>query len=351
MSARQVCVQAIAGLVMNPKFVSLLCCPKTGSDLTLEVDELFADQTIRSGTLVSAREGHRYPIINGIPRFVAREHYASSFGYEWRKWPRLQFESQNAGRPTAGHTSRMFEAITGLRPDDLAGKLVVEFGCGPGRFLDLVRRGGATAVGIDMSAAVEVARENFHGDGDVLIVQGDIVHPPFRTESFGVGYTIGVLHHTPNPERGLEALARVVKRGGLVACCVYPKHSFYDFPSVRFYRRMHQFVRSLGAAGLARRLALGYSYFAAYGLYPLFAVLRRIPVIRRLVSYLEKYACVCVNIPDGRWRVLDVFDAITPAFASTHTADEVAGWFRAAGCEGIRQTPWCPTSFVGTRGA
>jgi uncharacterized protein YbaR (Trm112 family) len=127
---------------VNARFVALLCCPKTGSDLALEVDELFADQTVRSGTLVSAQGGCRYPIIEGVPRFVDREHYASSFGYEWRKWSRLQFESENVGRPTAGHTSRMFEAITGLRPSDLAGKLVVEFGCGPGRFLDLVRRGG-----------------------------------------------------------------------------------------------------------------------------------------------------------------------------------------------------------------
>jgi SAM-dependent methyltransferase len=336
---------------MNPKFVSLLCCPKTGSDLTLEVDELLGDQVVRSGTLVSARDGHRYPIFNGIPRFVNQEHYASSFGYEWRKWPRLQFESENAGRPMAGHTSRMFETITGLGPDDLNGKVVVEFGCGPGRFLDLVRRGGGTAVGMDMSAAVEVARENFRADGDVLIVQGDILCPPFRPESFDIGYTIGVLHHTPSPERGLETLAKVVKHGGLVACCVYPRHTFYDFPSVRAYRTIHQFVRALGGVGLARQLALGYSYVAAYGLYPLFTTLRRIPVIRRLVSYLQRYACVCVNTPDGRWRVLDNFDAITPTVASTHTAHEVAGWFRAAGCGDTRQMPWCPTSFVGTRGA
>jgi SAM-dependent methyltransferase len=334
---------------MHPKFVALLCCPKTGSALRLHVDELFADQTIKSGTLVSARDDNRYPIINGVPRFVEREHYTGSFGYEWQKWSRVQFESENTGKPMAGHTSKMFEAITGLGPGDLRGKLVADFGCGPGRFVDLVRRSGGIAVGIDMSVAVDSARENFRVDADVLIVQGDILHPPFHPQTFDVGYTIGVLHHTPNPERGLQALANVVKRDGLVACCVYPKNSFYDFPSVRLYRKIHQTIKSLGGAKLALLLALGYSYFSAYVLYFLFATLRRIPKVRRLAFYLEKHVCVCLNLPDGRWRVLDVFDAITPTFASTHTSDEVKGWFHAANYDHIRQTPWCPTSFVGAK--
>ena len=32
---------------------------------------------------------------------------------EWSRWPRVQFESENVGRPMQGHTTRMWERITG----------------------------------------------------------------------------------------------------------------------------------------------------------------------------------------------------------------------------------------------
>lgn len=165
---------------MHPKFLNILCCPRTGASLNLKVDEALADGSIGRGTLVTDSGEHSYPILKGIPRFVDKEVYAQSFGYEWQKWSRVQFEAENVGGPMAGHTEKMFDATTGFSENVLKDKLVIEFGCGPGRFLDIVRRRGGIAVGLDMSMAVEPARQNFSGDTDVLIVQGDILNPPFK---------------------------------------------------------------------------------------------------------------------------------------------------------------------------
>jgi SAM-dependent methyltransferase len=87
--------------------------------------------------------------------------------------------------------------------------------------------------------AVEPARENFRDDPDVLIVQGDILNPPFREATFDAGYSIGVLHHTPDPARGLEKLAGVTKEGGQISCSVYEKAGLYGYPSVGTYRSIH----------------------------------------------------------------------------------------------------------------
>lgn len=331
---------------MHPKFLDILCCPKTGARLNLKVGELSQGGAVKSGTLTTDSGEHQYQIVRGIPRFVGEEVYTKSFGYEWRKWSRVQFESENAAGPMAGHTQRMFDAVTGFSEQFLKGKLVVEFGCGPGRFLDIVRRRGGVAVGIDMSMAVEPARENFGGDPDVLIVQGDILNPPFRKDSFDAGYSIGVFHHTPDPARCLGELSAVVKEGGLVACCVYPKEGLYDFPSVATYRKIHSVVRPL----FGNKPALGYSYFSAYFLYHCLCLLRRRPHSERLAAYLEKHVLVNVNIPDARWRVLDVFDAITPLYASTHTPEEVRSWFGRANCRDVRQMPWGATVWVGAKG-
>jgi SAM-dependent methyltransferase len=220
---------------MHKKFLNLLCCPYSGSELELEVIEYFPFnfEMVKSGRLfVKDHNELEYPIIQGIPRFVKNENYSESFGFEWKKWSRIQFETENSNLAMRGHTSKMFTSVTNLDNDDLKGKITIEFGCGPGRFLELVRKSGGIAVGIDMSLAVESARENFLTDEDVLIVQGDILQPPFKAMQFDIGYTIGVLHHTPFPIKGFEKLALMVKPDGKLSCLVYPKKGFYDFPSV-----------------------------------------------------------------------------------------------------------------------
>ncbi|MDB5298527.1 MAG: Methyltransferase type 11 [Phycisphaerales bacterium] len=330
---------------MHPRHLHLLCCPITGDSLSLNADRMDAHGMVISGSLHTPA-GASYPIVRGVPRFVGSEHYAASFGYEWSRWPRVQFESENVGRPMEGHTTRMWERITGATDEQVRAKTILDFGCGPGRFLDVVRRKGGVAVGIDLSAAVDCARQNFADDPDVLIVQGDLFRPPFRPGTFDGGFSIGVLHHTPEPARGLETLAGLVGPLGWVSCCVYPKGDFYDFPSVRRLRTAH--LRLRGVFGY--RFAMAYSYFAAYALAPLVRRAKKLG-LRGPMQYVERNWLVSLYLKDARWRVLDTFDAITPEIASTHTTDEVRQWLENARCRNVRTTPWCPTSLSGVRAA
>jgi SAM-dependent methyltransferase len=328
---------------MHPKHLDLLCCPETREALVLDAQVTLQNGIVWAGTL-RTQSGTEYPIVRGVPRFVAPEQYAASFGWEWGRWPRVQFESDNAGRPMAGHTTRMWERITGAAIEDVAERTVVDFGCGPGRFLDVVRRKGGVAVGIDMSSAVDAARTNFGDDPDVLIVQGDLFRPPFREGVFDGGFTVGVLHHTPRPEDGLRALAHCVRPGGWVACSVYPAGGFYDYRSVRRFRRLHRKLYRT----FEYLPALVYSYLSAYVIAPVFQALKHVG-LRRLVEHAERNWVVSLWLNDAQWRVLDTFDAITPWIATTHTEDEVAEWFAAAGCERVRSTAWCETSAVAVR--
>lgn len=330
---------------MHPKFLHLLCCPETGDSLALDAEKTLPNGTVWSGELRSP-SGKNYPIVRGVPRFVGKQAYASSFGFEWTRWPRVQFESENVGRPMEGHTTRMWERITYAEDKQVAGRTVVDFGCGPGRFLDVVRRKGGLAVGIDLSNAVDAARRNFRDDPDVLIVQGDLLNPPFRDGAFDGGFSIGVLHHTPAPEQGLAALARAIRDGGWVSCCVYPTNDFYDFASVQRLRRIHLALKPV----LGYRFALAYSYFAAYVLAPLMRQAKELG-LRNVTRSVERNVLVSLWLKDVRWRLLDTFDAITPAIASTHTTAEVRGWFERAGCRSVETTAWCPTSLTAVRRA
>lgn len=324
---------------MNPDFTSLLRCPNTLEPLELRPHEVRGNR-VKTGELVSL-SGVVYPIVGGIPRFVESNQYAASFAFEWSRWSRTQFEDQNADGPMRGHTTRMWEQCTGQGDADLEGTMIVDFGCGSGRFMDVARRKGARVVGLELSGAVEAAAANLGDDPDVLVVQGDVLRPPFALGAFDGGYSIGVLHHTPAPAAGLRSLASVVSPGGWVACCVYPRGEFYDYRSVARWRRLQHVLEPR----FGYRPALAYAS-AASVLAPLLGRARRFR-LGRATSWLEREWFPMLHLPDKRWRTLDMFDAITPEIATTHTDEELAEWFVEAGCHDVQANPWCVTSMVG----
>src|ERR1700742_3608660 len=130
---------------MHPKFLDILRCPESGDPLVLHSRHVNHLGMVMTGML-TAPSGRCYPIVRGVPRFVAAENYAASFGYEWNRWPRVQVEAENQERPMAGHTTRMWERITAAPQEKIQGRTLIDFGCGPGRFIDVVRRKGGIAV-------------------------------------------------------------------------------------------------------------------------------------------------------------------------------------------------------------
>jgi SAM-dependent methyltransferase len=55
----------------------------------------------------------------------------------------------------------------------------------------------------------------------------DAENLPFPKDTFDLGYSFGVLHHSPNTERGIEELVRVIRPGGELKLMLYNRHSIY----------------------------------------------------------------------------------------------------------------------------
>ncbi len=113
-----------------------------------------------------------------------------------------------------------------LRPEFFRGKRVLDAGCGIGRHAYYAASYGASeVVALDLSGAVETARRNLESFDNVDVVQGDLLRPPFRTAAQGGGfdlvYSIGVLHHLPDPHAGFRKLVEYVRPGGTIAVWVY----------------------------------------------------------------------------------------------------------------------------------
>jgi hypothetical protein len=110
--------------------------------------------TVDSGMLCRGCS-REYPFIDGVLRFVGAQDYAGSFGFQWLKHNRTQLDTGMSRRSELDFTEK-----TGLGPEDFAGKLVLDVGCGMGRYAEVITRWGAHVVGIDLSRAVEAAARN-----------------------------------------------------------------------------------------------------------------------------------------------------------------------------------------------
>jgi SAM-dependent methyltransferase len=76
-------------------------------------------------------------------------------------------------------------------------------------------------IGIDLSQAVDAAQRNNADNRRVHIVQADIYNLPFKANTFDFIYSVGVLHHLPDPEKGFQFLIPFLIRGGSLFIWVY----------------------------------------------------------------------------------------------------------------------------------
>ena len=107
--------------------------------------------------------------------------------------------------------------FAGVRP----GQRVLDVGSGPGSLTaELVRRVGATNVAaIDPSESfVAAVRARYAG---VEAVHASAEALPFESRSFDAAIAQLVVHFMTDPVAGLAEMARVTKRDGVVAACVW----------------------------------------------------------------------------------------------------------------------------------
>ena len=123
---------------------------------------------------------------------------------------------------------------------------VLEVGCGLGTDAINFTRRGARYTGIDLTeASIELVRRRFELEGltaDLRVADAEAL--PFADDSFDLVYSHGVLHHTPDTQRAINEVHRVVKPGGTAMVMLYHKNSYNYWVNIMTLRRMG--VRMLG---------------------------------------------------------------------------------------------------------
>ena len=153
------------------------------------------------------RLGNRaVPLRGGVLRFREDDGYNNTFALQWNRFRTNQIDSVNG---TDLSMRRFAEA--GWRAKDLAGKSVLEAGCGAGRFTRILAEAGARIVTFDYSAAIDASHFNNGRFRDIAFLQADIFALPFRPETFDYVFCYGVLQHTPDPKAAFMVLSQLVK--------------------------------------------------------------------------------------------------------------------------------------------
>lgn len=184
--------------------------------------------------------GERFPVIGGIPRLLTgparpmlRAAHASWFATPlgaavgWSQDPpagapdldlvaRFDAEWSSFSRVATTELDATFDRYFDIVPRESyrEGTLVLDAGCGAGRWAEQVQRRGARVIALDLGRSVEIAHRNTRASGRVACVQGDVRSPPLRAGSFDLVYSLGVLHHIEETQDALRRLARLLRPGG-----------------------------------------------------------------------------------------------------------------------------------------
>ncbi|MFZ0478102.1 MAG: class I SAM-dependent methyltransferase [Terriglobales bacterium] len=262
-----------------------------------------------------------YPNVNGIGRFVDTQHYAASFGFQWHRYQKTQLDHDEVRE-----SDRNFRMKTALRPEELQGKLTLDVGCGMGRFAEVATRWGARVVGVDLSAAAEVAAKNLAAR-EFVAFQADAFALPFAPESFDVIYSVGVLHHTPDCEAAVKSLAKYLKPGGILAVWLYSGYNkWYRFSD--FWRRYTSQMKPQTLHSILK--------IAVPVLYNTQAALRKVPLVGEPAAGLVHHVFPVNRQGDAEARMLDTFDWYSPKYQSKHTYEQVFRWYEAMGMEDMK---------------
>ncbi len=354
---------------MRPRLLNLLRCPQcTGLLSATPFVQSPSDDEMVDGVLTCAC-GSSYPVVSTIPRMLKnayelfpsfvdqyRERLASvpgvrvseqpqeafgrlltrtreSFGYQWTHFSEMACDFRQ----------NFFNYLSPATPEFFQGRLGLDAGCGFGRHIFHAASCGAEMVGVDCSRAIDSTYRNTKRLPSVYLVQADIYALPFAERTFDFVYSIGVLHHLPDPPAGVQSLAALVKRHGTLFIWVYSKR-----------RRITNFLLErlrVVTAGLPHPVVNSLSFIGAsidqYGCIIPYRLMKRVPVIGSVVERLTPQRVKMYSAYPFQVLHADWFDRLAAPIRFYYDESEVGELMRNANLSEILVTP---TGLYGWRG-
>lgn len=302
------------GPFMKKRLLELLACPDCGGDVIGDFEGELLEGELKCsgcGRLFSVEQG----VPNLLPSALNEEAavVAEQFADQWRHYSERRAE----------YRQQLLDWLSPVREEFFRGKLVLDGGCGKGRHLLATSDfGPELVVGLDFGGAAYVAKAACADRENVEVVRGDMLCPPFKEGVFDYGYSVGVLHHLPDPRLGFQQLVHSVKPGGHVSAWVYGlENNEWIVRYVDPFRKgvSDKLPRPI-LRGLSKILA-GVLYAAIHGFYRPWH--RLFPNIK---LPLQAYLLYIARFPHRELEVI-VFDQLNPQIAYYLPRQTFEAWF------------------------
>ena len=278
----------------------------------------------RAGEIVAGRlvcpRGHAFTISDGIADFVGMADPAAERSAVYDTLWDAHTVKDYRGRLAEFHAKyQAYAALPEPLEQHFRDRLVLDVGCGEGRFTFLASAlGAAHVVGLDSSrTALRRAQTGTGNSPNCSFVRADLMRLPLA-RAFDYVMSQGVLMITEDTERAFHGIVRCLKPGGLVSIYLYSPGAL---PRILWpLRRLSLRMDPARVLRLCDACGLGYDPARA-GWVPLG------PLFRRL----------------GRLDVLGIgrvtFEGLTTPYLREHSLDEMRRWYADAGLEVISTTP------------
>jgi SAM-dependent methyltransferase/uncharacterized protein YbaR (Trm112 family) len=329
---------------MRYELLHYLRCPVAKTELQFQLIEEFDKRyensivrEVKTGLLFSA-DGFIFPVIDGVPRMLVEAAYdyrifllkhlddykerirllesrhgallqqcmaknaKTKKSFEW-EWGFLSANKKDKiWEKDITSLASVFLDETGLRNEDVVGKLAIDVGSGHGLMTSAIPTlTKATVVGVELSKAVENAYAANKNE-NALFIQADLQYLPFTSGLFDMLYSSGVIHHTNNTHVSLMRIESLLKRDGLL--CIWLYH-----PQKNLFHRISLLLRKI-ISKLPIQLAF---FIIAVFIFPFTYIIKKVRN-KKPVNYREE--------------LIYLFDSFTPEYRDEIPQQKAREWLQ-----------------------
>lgn len=224
-----------------------------------------------------------------------------SFDEEWKHY--VETHQQKTWDMTASERLNNFFSETKTTQSEIAGKLVLDAGCGNGQLTKAIAEIGANVVGIDRQPHLPESNSN------TQFVQGDFDDNIFVPGSFDIIIANGSIHHTKNTFHSFKNLAELTKEGGRLYVWVYKKQKGWK-RFLLWWLDMFRFFISR---------------------YPLLMQKLSVNILTQFFYMLSRIRKGENSNRSKNEIKINVYDAFTPRYRHYQTENQVREWFYQCG--------------------
>ena len=182
--------------------------------------------------------------------------------------------------------------------ENFSGKTILECGCGGGQHTDLMAQYAHHVTAVDLNT-VDIAKTYNKQNDNVTFIEGDIANINLDKQ-FDVVISIGVVHHTNNPEATISNLRKHVKPGGILIVWVYSQEGNW------MVRHLVEPMRKIFLKNISRNKLLLISRIITFFMYPPIYSIYLLPLrFLPYYKYFDNFRKLSFYI-----NVLNVFDKL-----------------------------------------